>query len=89
MNSLHLRPLHNLADEALVYRLVEAKFSAETADGVGPDTTVFTIGRDDPAASYFTRKTIDEFRKAWEKWKAEPPSEDVLKLIAKIDFPLK
>lgn len=88
MNSLHLRPLHNLTDEGLVYRLVEAKFSAETADGVGPDTTVFMIGRAEPGAGFLTRQTIDEFRNAWEKWKIEPPPEEVLKRIKKFDYPL-
>ena len=86
MNSLHLRPIRGLPDDVLIYRSCEAKFSAETADGVGaPHTTVFTIGRNDTAAGFFTQATINEFRKEWERWRAQPPSPAASNLIAKVD----
>ena len=84
MNSLHLRPPHNLTNAGLIYRLCEAKFSAETADGVGQTTTVFMVGRGDPAATFLSRGTINKFREAWERWRIEPPSDEVLKLIQEI-----
>jgi hypothetical protein len=88
MNSLQMRPFIGLTDAGLIYRLVEAKFSAETADGVGPDTTVFIVGRGESSAGFLSQVTIEKFRAAWEKWRREPPSEEILKLIHKSSIPL-
>jgi hypothetical protein len=89
MNSLQMRPIQSLSDQALIYRLVEAKFAAETADGVGPNTTVFTLERGSDSAGFILPATIEKYRQHWEKWRAEPPPEEILKLIAVYDMPQK
>jgi hypothetical protein len=88
MNFLHLRTFAGLTDEGLLYRLVEAKFAAETADtGVGRDTTVITVGKGESVGGFFSRRTINEFRRAYETWLHQPPDPEVLKLIQRIDIP--
>jgi hypothetical protein len=81
--SLNLRPLDNLSAGGLAYRLCEAKFSAETASGVGRTTTGFFINMNGHS-SPITLGTIDKFRNYWEKWRAEPPPHEISDQIVEI-----
>jgi hypothetical protein len=81
--SLNLRPLDNLSAGALAYRLCEAKFSAETATGVGKTTTGFFMNMHG-YSSPITPGTIDKFRDYWKKWKMEPPPAEVIDSIVEL-----
>lgn len=66
----------------VVYRLLEAKFSAETASGVGESTTLFTMGADgkDKSIGY---GSIDGIKKIWRRELEREPS-DALDTISKL-----
>jgi hypothetical protein len=66
----------------VVYRLLEAKFSAETASGVGESTTLFTMGSDgkDKSIGY---GSIGEIKKIWRR-ELEREPDDALDIISKL-----
>lgn len=80
MASLNLRPINHLSDAGLSYRACEAKFSAETAGGVGRSTTGYLINRDG-ISSPIMPSTLDKFRGVWEKWRMQHPPQEALSLI--------
>lgn len=85
--SLNLRPLDNLSAGGLAYRLCEAKFSAETASGVGRTTTGFFMNMNGYSTP-ITLGTIEKFRSYWEKWRIEPPPKEISDQIIEIpDLP--
>jgi hypothetical protein len=87
MASLNLRPVQHLSAGGLVYGLCEAKFSAETADGVGTSTTGFIMNMNGHS-SPITSATINKFRCYWDKWRLEPPPEEICAQIKEIpDLP--
>ena len=72
MASLRWPPPLNFMLENTVYRLLEAKFSAETATGVGKTTTVAIRNREG-LVSLLTRSEIEEIRKIWLEEVANQP----------------
>jgi hypothetical protein len=66
----------------VVYRLLEAKFSAETASGVGESTTLFTMRSDgkDKSIGY---GSIGEIKKIWKR-ELEREPDDALDIISKL-----
>lgn len=63
--SLRRRPLTRQLHPT-IYRLLEAKFCAETATGVGKATTALIFGKNDEFASVHP-STVDKIRKIWLK----------------------
>lgn len=77
--SLRRRPLTgDLADT--IYRLLEAKFSAETASGVGRATTVLTFA---PNRRFGTMKPgdVDKIRAVWEETLKQPEPRAAIDII--------
>jgi hypothetical protein len=73
MASLRWPPPLSFLLEDTIYRLLEAKFSAETASGVGRTTTVVLRNREGRIAM-LSRSEIDEIRKIWKREVADVPS---------------
>ena len=73
MASLRWPPPLTFLLEDTIYRLLEAKFSAETATGVGKATTVALRNRDG-FVDLFTRTEIEELNKIWRRDIADIPS---------------
>jgi hypothetical protein len=67
--------------DAMIYRLLEAKFSAETAPGVGRRTTLFTMRCDGKDAS-LPQGLIGEIRKVWEKTLEQPDPKEATDSIS-------
>jgi hypothetical protein len=83
--SLRRRPL-SWELNPTIYRLLEAKFSAETATGVGKATTLFVFGKDNEH-KILPGYAIDQIRETWKKTlepDAPKSSLDVIK--AEIDL---
>lgn len=82
MASLRRKPLRGSL-ESTIYRLLEAKFSTETATGVGKATTVLTMNSlgdfsiSDP-------KMIDPIREVWQRTVNEPDPEDGIDMVDKL-----
>jgi hypothetical protein len=85
--SLKRKPL-TMHFDSMMYRTLEAKFSAETASGVGKRTTV-TIKRPDLHDQILFPPEIEEFRKAWEAEMRQSESSEVLKLGEEIHKKLR
>ena len=71
--SLKRKPL-SIDFDSLTYRVLEAKFSAETASGVGRNTTVMFKRRGLPDKGMMSGE-VDKIRTVWERKmrEAEPP----------------
>jgi hypothetical protein len=80
--SLRRKPLP-IDFDSMLYRLLEAKFSAETASGVGRRTTVTIKGRDlhDLLMSF---RDVDKMRNIWESTLQQPAPEGALEIAGKI-----
>jgi hypothetical protein len=70
--------------EMTIYRLLEAKFSAETAPGVGRSTTLLTMNSDGKDGFVGTG-SIEKIREIWERTLKEPEPQDAIDLISKTD----
>jgi hypothetical protein len=66
----------------VIYRVLGAKFSAETAAGVGKSTTVILLNSIGEDAS-MTKGVIDKVRDAWEKEISAPDPREALEAIDK------
>jgi hypothetical protein len=89
MASLHLRPLDISTvpnASALIYRLCEAKFSAETASGVGKATSGYWM-TNDGHSSPILEITLNKYRNIWEAWRRLPPPEEALNLMIEFELP--
>jgi hypothetical protein len=71
--SLRWPPPLSFLLEDTIYRLLEAKFSAETATGVGKTTTVALRNRDG-LVTLLPRNEIEEIGKIWKREVADVPS---------------
>jgi hypothetical protein len=80
MASLNLRPIGHLSPPQLVYRVLEAKFAAQSSSSVGTATTVLIANKGEPT-TFLTAHTIEKIRNLWEEWKIAPPSDEINKLI--------
>lgn len=69
----------NIAE--IVYRLLDAKFSSETASGVGRKTHVVIMGRGGKTG-YLREEEIEKLRSIWEQHTRAPEPENALNLIA-------
>jgi len=75
MASLRRPPPLNFLLENTIYRILEAKFSAETATGVGETTTVVLRNREG-IVTLLPRPEIEAIRKIWREQvadQADPP----------------
>ena len=72
MASLRWPPSLNYLLENTIYRLLEAKFSAETAGGVGKTTTV-ALRNKEGRVELLPRTEIEEIRKIWQRDVAQVP----------------
>ena len=72
MASLRWPPPLNFLLENTIYRLLEAKFSAETATGVGKTTTVALRNREGHV-TLLQRSEIEEIRRIWRRDVADVP----------------
>jgi hypothetical protein len=79
--SLRRRPLPPDL-EAVIYRLLEAKFSAETASGVGKSTTVMTMNSEAKLGAMGSG-AISKVRDIWEQTLKTPEPPDAIQVIAK------
>lgn len=77
--SLRRRPLNFLLENT-IYRLLEAKFSAETATGVGKPTTVALRNRDGRIA-LLPRHEIDAVRAIWEETVKQADPCEAIKIV--------
>jgi hypothetical protein len=68
--------------EATIYRLLEAKFSAETATGVGRGTTLVTFNADGKFGM-LNRDQVKAIRDIWENTLKEPTPEAAYEIISK------
>jgi hypothetical protein len=80
--SLKRKPLA-LDFDSMVYRLLEAKFSAETASGVGKRTTV-SFMRPDQHNCMMPPNQIEEVRAIWEAQMRLPEPAQATAIIRKI-----
>jgi len=78
MASLRRKQL-NLSLPSIVYRLLEAKFSSETARGVGKQTTVVLKSRD--GHMVLDEETIEQLRAIWEAVNKVPDPEEAIGLL--------
>jgi hypothetical protein len=65
MGALAARPLSSSSVEELVYRLCEAKFTSETAHGVGRETTL-TVLNPNGHESGIQKGLVENLRQQWE-----------------------
>jgi hypothetical protein len=54
-----------MTEESIIYRAIEAKFAAESAEGVGQNTTVVVL-YDDGSVRFLMDSDVQELRKIWE-----------------------
>ncbi|MBX9829688.1 MAG: hypothetical protein K2Y27_32440 [Xanthobacteraceae bacterium] len=81
--SLRRRPLkYHL--ESTIYRLLEAKFSAETASGVGKATTLLLMSSGG-ALSLVDDPSVERIRRIWSSAVNAPDPEDALDIIANLN----
>jgi hypothetical protein len=78
-SSLRMRPLDRSLED-LIYRLLEAKFLAETATGVGKTTSLVTVNRDGDLHR-MTSHEINSVKIIWEKSRKAPIPEDAYQTI--------
>ncbi len=77
--SLRRKPL-DIDFESRLYRLLEAKFSAETASGVGRKATTVTFKRQDQHDYILPQEIVEKFRTIWDAKMREPEPLDALKI---------
>jgi 20S proteasome alpha/beta subunit len=70
--------------EMMIYRLLEAKFSAETASGVGRSTSLLTMNADGVDGAMGSG-AVDKVRGIWETTLKEPEPKDALDIISKTE----
>lgn len=70
--------------EMMIYRLLEAKFSAETAPGVGKSTSLLTMNSDGKDG-FMGSGSIEKVRMIWERTLKEPEPQDAIELISKTE----
>jgi hypothetical protein len=78
MSSLRRKPL-DLSLPSIVYRLMEAKFSSETASGVGERTTVILKARNGHIV--FDDNTVERIREIWKGISQSPDPPEAIKLL--------
>jgi 20S proteasome alpha/beta subunit len=69
--------------ESVVYRSLEAKFSAETASGVGSDTSIFVMrpdGRDDSIGF----GSVRQIKRVYDEVLRQPEPQEALEIISKL-----
>jgi hypothetical protein len=72
---------YNLAETA--YRVLDAKYSAETAPGVGRSTTVFSLNQSGKTKS-LGYGSQDKIKEIWEKTMQIPEPADAIDIISKV-----
>jgi hypothetical protein len=85
--SLKRKPL-SIDFESMVYRCMEAKFSAETASGVGRTTTV-RIKRRDQHDFQMSVSDVEEIRAIWERKTREPEPSEAAVITGKMGMQLR
>jgi hypothetical protein len=80
MASLNLRPLEHLKPAQLIYRVLEAKFAAESSSAVGRSTLVLIANRGEPT-TFLSFVTIEKIRKLWEHSRMAFPPDEINQLI--------
>jgi hypothetical protein len=65
-----------------IYRVLEAKFSAETASGVGKKTLLVTMDKDGNLGT-MDRNEIEKIRNIWEKTLLESDPRDAIEIISR------
>jgi len=81
LSSLRRRPFRQFLEET-IYRLLEAKFSAETATGVGELTAVITMNNKGVFGVMYT-PDIDKVKAIWREERRRPDPESALKIVEK------
>jgi hypothetical protein len=76
--SLRRRPFMGLEDT--IYRLLEAKFSAETATGVGRTTTLLLRNKEG-VVELLPNEVVEKIRSIWEESRKQPNPPEAIKLI--------
>lgn len=79
--SLRSKPLDFASLDAITYRLLAAKFSAETATGVGKSTTlsIKAFGQGD---EYMSSNTIEKIRDIWDEETKKGEPREALDIIS-------
>ena len=85
MASLNLKPVRHLNPAQLIYRVLEAKFSAEASSAVGRSTVVSIANRGEPS-TFLSWGTIERIRKLWENSLIMPPPSEINDLIKEVKF---
>lgn len=69
--------------DTMIYRLLEAKFSAETAQGVGQSTTLLIMNENgkDGSIGY---GSLEKIKEVWAKTLVQPEPQEALDVIAKL-----
>lgn len=80
MSALNRKPLEPRDLDDVIYRLLDAKFSAETASGVGKSTTVIWV-RPDGTVRRIDTEEVDRVRKIWDEVMKQPDPPDAISLI--------
>jgi hypothetical protein len=75
-----MRPLDHLNPAQLIYRVLEAKFAAESSSAVGRSTLVLIANRCQPT-TFLSFGTIERIRKLWEESRMALPPDEINKLI--------
>ena len=81
MASLRRRHLTGNLEET-IYRVLEAKFSAETASGVGKNTLLVTIDKNGNIGT-MDMNEIETIRKIWEKTLLQSDPRDAIEIISR------
>lgn len=80
MSALRRKSLDPRDLDTVIYRLLDAKFSAETASGVGKSTTVIWMGIDGKVRRIDTEE-VDRIRKIWDEVMKQPDPPDAINII--------
>jgi hypothetical protein len=80
MASLNMKPISHLNPAQLIYRVLEAKFAAESSSAVGTSTLVLIANRGEPM-TFLSFGTIERIRKLWEASRMAPPPDEINQLI--------
>jgi ATP-dependent protease HslVU (ClpYQ) peptidase subunit len=80
LSALTGRPIASLPISEVVYRCCEAKFVAESASGIGPDTTVHVMNANGEDVSIRT-EDLELMRKVWKVSLINPAPKEIRQLI--------
>jgi 20S proteasome alpha/beta subunit len=83
MGAFNARPFKDRSLETTIYRVLDAKFCAETADGVGKETTAFVFAKPE-RFGLITSDRIEVIRSEWERVRNESPPQRAMDEIDKI-----